>query len=335
MDEVVAFGSVVKGSRLTKTLQLSNFGDVKAHFKWDSKIYKQNFTISPESGYIAPNSNLDLEVTFHPPKSDLDLHYKKIPCAIKGGESLELSLMGKSVELDSSQNDELQFSTKVRQANVQSVTIQNTEGREWSINPTISTELDSAKGFFTGPSKLVVPPNGSAQFEVSYRPTTMTKMKKVKRKEGEEEVEEEVMDTHKGTLFFPLPNGTALLYKLSGTATAPDAEGDINESATAKKVKVVIIPMKNWSRASQRFKAKMTFQGDQKDPAVFVSGASMFDVGGNSVKQYKLTFLSLKSGTNKFEVKFVNEKTGEYAFHNVSVDVAESDEPIETIELSS
>lgn len=40
MDEVVAFGSVVKGSRLTKTLQLSNFGDVKAHFKWESKIYK-------------------------------------------------------------------------------------------------------------------------------------------------------------------------------------------------------------------------------------------------------------------------------------------------------
>lgn len=76
----------------------------------------------------------------------------------------------------------------------------------------------------------------------------MTKMKKVKRKEGEEEVEEEVMDTHKGTLFFPLPNGTALLYKLSGTATAPDAEGDINENAMAKRVKSVIIPMKNWSR---------------------------------------------------------------------------------------
>lgn len=40
MDEVVAFGSVVKGSRLTKTLQLSNFGDVKAQFKWENKIYK-------------------------------------------------------------------------------------------------------------------------------------------------------------------------------------------------------------------------------------------------------------------------------------------------------
>ena len=37
MDEVVAFGSVVRGSRLTKSLQLSNFGDVKAYYKWESK----------------------------------------------------------------------------------------------------------------------------------------------------------------------------------------------------------------------------------------------------------------------------------------------------------
>jgi hypothetical protein len=40
MDEVVAFGSVVKGSRLSKLLQMSNFGDVKAHYKWDSKVYR-------------------------------------------------------------------------------------------------------------------------------------------------------------------------------------------------------------------------------------------------------------------------------------------------------
>lgn len=107
MDEVVTFGSVVKGSRLTKTLQLSNFGDVKAFFKWDNKSYKQNFTIAPEQGFIPPNSNLDLEITFHPQKSDLDLHIKSIPCAIKGGEELKLSLMGKSVELDASEDQEL------------------------------------------------------------------------------------------------------------------------------------------------------------------------------------------------------------------------------------
>jgi len=70
MDEVIAFGSVVKGSRRSKILQLSNFGDVKAFFKWDAKAYAKHFTITPSSGYIAPNSNLDLEVTFHPNKVD-------------------------------------------------------------------------------------------------------------------------------------------------------------------------------------------------------------------------------------------------------------------------
>jgi len=103
MEESIGFGSVVKGSRLTKMLQLSNFGDVKAHFKWDSKIYSKNFTITPDQGYIAQNSNLDLEVTFHPGQiksaaNDPDISYKNIPCFIKGGEVLNLSLMGKSVE---------------------------------------------------------------------------------------------------------------------------------------------------------------------------------------------------------------------------------------------
>lgn len=117
MDEVVAFGSVVKGSRLTKSLQLSNFGDVKAYYKWDSKQYSKNFTISPESGYINPNSNLDLEVTFHPSKAekaDSDIRYNKVPCVIKGGDKLELTLMGKSVELDTETTQELAFATKVR-----------------------------------------------------------------------------------------------------------------------------------------------------------------------------------------------------------------------------
>lgn len=47
MEEQVAFGSVVKDSRLTKNVQMSNFGDVKANFIWDKKAFGDNFTISP------------------------------------------------------------------------------------------------------------------------------------------------------------------------------------------------------------------------------------------------------------------------------------------------
>jgi len=83
----------------------------------------------------------------------------------------------------------------------------------------------------------------------------MSKTIKVKKQNGDEEVEEEEVDTHKGGLFFPLPNGTALLYRLVGTANAPDAENEIQETVTAKKAKSIIIPVKNWSKQSQRFNA--------------------------------------------------------------------------------
>jgi len=333
MDEVVAFGSVVKGSRLTKTLQLSNFGDVKAQFKWESKLYKQNFTITPESGYINPNSNLDLEVTFHPSKADPDIRYSKVPCIIKGGDQLELSLMGKSVELDTTTTEELAFTTKVRKTTSQSVTVQNTEDREWTINPTISSEGEAAKGYFVGKSTLVVPARGSAQYEVNYTPKMMSKEIKVKKKDGDQEVEETEVETHKGSLFFPLPNGTALLYRLVGTATEPDIEKEIEETVTAKKAKSIIIPVNNWIKTAQRFHVTWEVDGE-KDPALFIRGANAVDVGGSSVKDYKLNFLSLRSGSYKFTVTFKSQQSGEYVFFVVNVTV---EEPAlaGTIELTS
>jgi len=66
MENTLAFGAVVVDSQLTKPMQLSNFGDVKASFAWDTKAFGKNFTISPASGYVNPNANLDIEITFHP-----------------------------------------------------------------------------------------------------------------------------------------------------------------------------------------------------------------------------------------------------------------------------
>lgn len=96
MDEVLSFGQVVKDSRLTKNLQMSNFGDVKANFEWDESKFSQNFTISPASGYVNPNSNLDLEVTFHPKYVDSSIS-QKVTCTVQGGEPINLTMMGKCV----------------------------------------------------------------------------------------------------------------------------------------------------------------------------------------------------------------------------------------------
>ena len=71
----------------------------------------------------------------------------------------------------------------MRKATKQSVTLQNTEDKEWAINPTISTEQQSCQGYFTGKSTLIVPPKSSAQYEITYMPKTMTK-KAVEATEG-------------------------------------------------------------------------------------------------------------------------------------------------------
>jgi len=90
---------------LTKYIQMSNFGDVKANFSWNKNEFTKNFTINPASGYINPNSNLDLEVTFHPTKDMENENIgsgkvtceAKVTCEVKGGETIALKMMGKPV----------------------------------------------------------------------------------------------------------------------------------------------------------------------------------------------------------------------------------------------
>lgn len=100
MEEFVAFGNVVQNSHLTKYIQMSNFGDVKANFNWNKNEFTKNFTINPASGYINPNSNLNLEVTFHPKELDdakMSTCETKVVCDVKGGEPITLKMMGKAI----------------------------------------------------------------------------------------------------------------------------------------------------------------------------------------------------------------------------------------------
>jgi hydrocephalus-inducing protein len=115
MENTLGFGSVVTGSRLTKTMQMSNFGDVKANFTWDQKAFGKNFTITPQSGFVNPNANLDIEVTFHPnesfpPPKEGDTQPQstalqtKVTGEVTGGDPMHLNLVGKAVAQESSEN---------------------------------------------------------------------------------------------------------------------------------------------------------------------------------------------------------------------------------------
>ena len=326
MDEQIAFGSVVKDSRLTKNLQMSNFGDVKANFSWDKKMFGQHFTISPASGFINPNSNLDLECTFHPKIVDNGIS-TKVTCTVQGGEPLALNLMGKSVKQEGNDSLKLDFKSVVRKQVTQNVTIQNTEDKEWAINPTISTQDDFCKGYFLGKPTFIVPAKGSAQYEVIYCPKTMSK------KEKKPDSADMVDLPHKGSLFFPLPNGTAQLYNLNGIATEPAEESTVTQSVTAKKQKNFLVKVVNPFKNTQRFTASWKVENTENS-GLFIRGSNLFDVDGEGSKEYKLNFLSLKTGVYKFRVTFLMKESGEYIFHNFVITVEDSQD-IEEITLVS
>lgn len=319
MEEVVGFGSVIKGSRLTKQLQLANFGDIRAKFKWDSKVYSKNFTIFPESGYIPPHEDIYLEITFHPNKVDDDISAKNIKCEYTGGSSLSLTLMGKCIAQDKEATKEIKFETVVRKATTQTVTINNPGEKEWRIKPTISTNIDSIKDYFKGGDTLVVPPKANAEYQVTYLPLTMSKEKEV-AKENEEK--ETITIFHEASLFFPLPDGKAEFYQLFGKSNKPEVSDAIEETVEAKKPKYINIPVENWLKTPQRFKVTKEIEGE-KDETTFIRGANTFDVQANSSKDYKLNFLTYKAGETHFKVTFLNEATGEYMFFNVKANAEE------------
>ena len=248
-------------------------------------------------------------------------------CAVQGGEPINLTMMGKCVAQEGSQTQELAFNTVVRRATTQSAQIQNPEEREWAINPTISTKSAACLGFFSGKPTLIVPARGTANYEVTYLPKTMTK------KVAVEDSEEMTDVPHQGSLFFPLPNGTALLYNLNGVATPPESEGQITETIVARKPKNFVVQVKNWSKQTQRYSAVWEVEGDLQ-PGLFIRGANTFDVAGESHKDYKLNFLALRAGVYRFKSTFTAQDSGEYLYYTFQITVEDNAE-VETIELES
>lgn len=151
-----------------------------------------------------------------------------------------------------------------------------------------------------------------------------------KEKPADSEVEVDV--PHQGSLFFPLPNGTALLYNLNGLAGPPESDGAIVQTVSAKKQHNFILQVKNWSKQTQRFSAEWKI--DVESPSLFIRGAKVFDVAGENKKEYKLNFLALKAGVYKFKTTFKAKDSGEYLFYTFVITVEDNSE-VETILLES
>jgi len=289
----IPFPPVVHGSRATKRLQVENTGDVGTKFSWDTPALGANFTVFPAEGFLGPGQDTKLEVTFHPGRVDSDVRVERVRCKVEGGEDRFVTLTGSCVEQDGDATL-VEFKCPVRQSNKQTISIHNSSTTtSWQLQPVFRNDI------WSGPEFLSVPPQGRADYTITFKPLSMAAAEA----------------PHEGTLFFPLPDGSGLVYRLSGVAEAPLPETTQEVELEAKARHSSTLTITNWLATSQRFRATCQVHGG--DPATTLTGGEYIDVPAFGSREYKYQFYTFKEGSTATSVTFTNEATGEYAFHNL------------------
>ena len=297
--ESLYFGAVAKGSRALRKLLLENVGDVPTKFRWDTTKLGADFSISPVEGSLAAHSSVTLDVAMHPSRVMTDIRADKVPCAIDGGSVLTLSLSGACATVEP-ESAVMAFVTPVRQAQSKTITVSNKTTSQWLVRPVITNNL------WSGAETFEVKAGASATYEVTYRPFKMT-----------------ASDApHEGTVFLPFPDGSGMLYRLTGQADPPASNGSINRDVAAKKTHIEMVGVRNWLDTPQRFSA--VIQRGDEDASVLLRGTDSIDVPPNTERDYKINFYAHKEGTTKAKVTFKNEKTGEFQFYDVEFKVKEA-----------
>ena len=147
-------------------------GDIGAKFAWDTKALGKHFSIAPVSGFLAPGQVCKLSVKLQPQHEAPDLRADGVKCAVQGlKEPLTLTLTGSAVA-DSAVAGTLKFACAVRGTAAQAVSVQNSSPATWQLKPVVQN------AFWSGAETLKVPPNGTAEYKVEYRPLTMAEADK-------------------------------------------------------------------------------------------------------------------------------------------------------------
>ncbi|CAD5117498.1 DgyrCDS6267 [Dimorphilus gyrociliatus] len=311
-NDSIPFGAVTKDSWSSRKLLLINDGDIGTKFEWDIKKFGPDFSITPVKGDIFPGMKVPFDVRFHPTKVSSDLRYDKLKCSIEGASPLMLTLTGTCVAVMPAR-EVITLSTNVRRVETKNISIRNNSNMHWHLRPIVDGE------YFSGPETLDVDPQSSRQYELRYAPLLMTG-------EGKK---------HSGSVFFPIPDGSGLLYNLQGSSEAPKISERIQQEIPCKTSHTIKLNVKNWLKRPQRFKKKIDYiKPERPDPGTNIEGLEYIDVPADSTGEYLLKFHTHKEGVTTIKVTFINEQSGEYQYMEVTFRALKPD-VIGTIELTT
>ncbi|KAJ3142605.1 hypothetical protein HK100_000034 [Physocladia obscura] len=295
-NDTLPFGAIVQKSSTTRRIQLQNIGDIGAKFHWDALKFEPDFSISPQEGYISPGMEIPLEVTFHPTEINQDIRYDALICNVEGAVPLFLTLSGICIS-QPIQNDVIKFAAPVRQSDVKGIKIENKTSTLWHIRPVIENDN------WSGSEAFDVEPGQTKVYDVMFTPLELGGSGDGGR--------------HEGSIFFPLPDGSGLLYKLNGIADKPLSIGNISREVPCKTGYTEILAVTNWLKKTQRFRVIIEFT--KTDQSTILKGLDFIDVPGLVTREYKLSYYAYKEGVTNAKIIFKNEQTQEFMFYNLAI----------------
>ena len=293
-NETLPFGAVVQKSWTTRKLQLQNLGDIGTKFSWDESTFWPDFTIVPTEGYISPGMDLPLEITFHPVELNQDIRYERLKCIIEGSQNLYLTLTGTCIP-QPIHLDIIKFTIAVRSSDTKSISLHNKTNSVWNIFPIIDNS------YWNGAESIEIESGQSKVYDITFSPLEMSGL-------GEG-------GKHEGSVFFPLPDGSGILYKLIGVAEKPAPAAIITREIPCKTNHIEVLNIQNWLKRPQRFKVIIELS---RPDFVTLKGPEFVDVAPLMSKDYKLTFYSHKEGLTNAKVIFKNEQNQEYSYWNLT-----------------
>eukprot|EP00048_Salpingoeca_helianthica_P006582 m.100402 g.100402 ORF g.100402 m.100402 type:complete len:4697 (-) comp14058_c0_seq1:25-14115(-) len=291
----LTFGTVAVGSQCTRRVLMSNTGDVGARFRWNAAQLSP-FTVTPAEGYISPGHEVSLVFSFKPKGAKADVRVEGATCTLEGGPTLYIDLTASSTVV-LPERETITFTTIVRQVDIKTVRLVNNTGAPWVLRPIFDSE------YFSGADSVIVEPNSTKPYDITYLPLVMTVPAKVDKR-GEEP------RPHTGTVFIALPDGDALLYNLVGTAVPPRPIALAPREVPCKVPFTESITVTNWLKRSQRF--RVIISKTKADTSTVLKGMDYIDIPASATKEYKLQFFAYKEGMNTADITFRNEQTMEY-----------------------
>ncbi|CAM9230380.1 unnamed protein product, partial [Phaeothamnion confervicola] len=358
--DALPFGTICLGSRRAQRFRLENRGDAPARFRWLPVTFGPHFRISPLEGVAPPLSEVGFEAVFEPAALDDDVRRDGIVLEVEGLSPLALTCTGRCVPLPEDGVRDLRFASRARQPVTQDVAIANPTDQPWYLTAVLRGEHWQHA---VGDGELTVPARSTAEYRVTFCPLAMTAAASADGSEsggggssggdinggGGGSSSPKLPAQHEGSLFFALPDGGALLYRLHGTAAAPASAGTVELSTPAKTALSFTVPVTNWLRRPQRLSVRVeltvpasavgngTDSGGGNGPVpagTAVTGATAVEVPALATKPFALRFLAFREGPVQGRVVFANNATGEFLFHELKLTATE---PLiqETVELEA